>query len=155
MYTDIGLSKSNFQFTGKPGANHYHMGIMRGTSKQKLDTPRINCTWLSQGTISFWITPPIHDVDRILPLSGSKYRFCIFFIYIHIQISLSFSLYKYISIYIYLYIHQSIYQTSSSPTQKGNFQRWSITTWADFFQRSTKPCCLGDFVGGHKSNYPI
>lgn len=45
MYTDIGLSESNFQFTGKPGANHYHnMGIMRGTSKQKLDTRRINCT---------------------------------------------------------------------------------------------------------------
>ena len=44
MYTDIGLSESNFQFTGKPRANHYHMGIMRGTSKQKLDTPRINCT---------------------------------------------------------------------------------------------------------------
>ena len=150
MYTDIGLSKSNFQFTGKPGANHYHMGIVRGTSKQKLDTPRINCTWLSQGTISFWITPPIHDVDRILPLSGSKYRFCIFFIYIHIhiQISLSFSLYKYISIYIYIYIHTSINISNQFiPDSEGEFSTVEHNNLSRFFSAINKTLLLGWFCG--------
>ena len=49
MYTDTGLSESNFQFTGKPGANHYHMGIIQtsGTSEQKLDTPENNQLYMT------------------------------------------------------------------------------------------------------------